>query len=446
MQGAIDYVLRTVEERKVAFVQLWFTDVLGTSKTFSITPAELPDALEFGMSFDGSVIDGFSRVSESDMIAKPVPETFQVLPWLDSGEPVARVFCDIITYDKLPFDGDPRFVLRRSLDRAADMGFSFFVAPEIEFFYFKRDDVYGTSSIRATPLDGATYFDLEPCSTVSNLRKRTVLALEDIGIPVEYNQHEDAPSQHEIDLRYTDALTMADNVMTTRAVVKEIAAAAGVHATFMPKPVAGVQGSGMHTYVSLFRDNQNAFYDANDADNLSDTAKRFVAGVLHHAPEMAAITNQWVNSYKRLVPGHEAPIYRAWSRNNGSAIVNVPHTRRAESTRIEYRAPDPATNPYLCFAAILSAGLKGVEEGYELPPITDVNLYALSRAELASQHRLVLPSSLDAAIDELEGSELMAQTLGNHVFDWLIRNKREEWAAYESEVTQHELDRYLPRI
>ena len=439
MERPLDYVLRTVEERGVRFIQLWFTDVLGTSKAFSITPAELENALEEGMTFDGSVIEGFSRVTESDMLAKPDAETFQILPWQEVDSPVARVFCDITRLDGTPFEGDPRNVLRRALERARDMGFSFFAAPEIEFFYF-------ASNTNPEPLDQGSYFDLETSSIGSNVRKRTVLALEDMGIPVEYNQHEDAPSQHEIDLRYTDALTMADTIMTVRSVVKEMANRGGVHASFMPKPLSGVQGSGMHTHFSLFQGDTNAFHDPDDEHGLSAVAKGFIAGVLRHASEMAAVTNQWINSYKRLVVDYEAPIYNAWARNNGSVIVNVPHAKRPESARLEYRAPDPATNPYLAFAAILTAGLKGIEEGYELPSETETNLYDLTREQLKAEGISTLPSSLALAVNELEKSELMVEVLGEHVFEWFIRNKRSEWKAYETEVSQYELNRYLPRL
>ncbi len=442
MERPQDYVLRTVEERGVRFIQLWFTDVLGTSKAFSITAAELENALEEGMSFDGSAIEGFSRIQESDMLAKPDPETFQILPWKEVDKPVARMFCDITRLDGTPFEGDPRYVLRRALQRAQDSGYSFFAAPEVEFFYFADNQPTGAPQT----LDQGSYFDLEVSGKGGAIRKRTVLALEDMGIPVEYNQHEDSPSQHEIDLRHTDALTMADTLMTMRLVVKEFANEAGVHATFMPKPLSGVQGSGMHTHFSLYRGETNAFYDANDPNGLSTVAKQFIAGILRHAREMSAVTNQWVNSYKRLVVGYEAPIYVAWARNNGSAIVNVPHAKSAESTRIEYRAPDPATNPYLAFAAILSAGLDGIEQGYEISAETTENLYDFTTQDLLAKGITTLPGSLATAIDEIENSKLMSEVLGEHVFEWFIRNKRAEWRAYEAEVSQFEINRYLPRL
>jgi len=442
MERPQDYVLRTVEERGVRSVQLWFTDVLGTAKAFTITATELENALEEGMTFDGSAIEGFSRVTESDMLARPDAETFQILPWKELDSAVARVFCDVTRLDGSPFEGDPRYVLRRALARARDRGFSFFASPEIEYFYFSDSD----PSHAPQPLDYGSYFDLELSGQSAGIRKRTVLALEDIGVPVEYSQHEDSPSQHEIDLRHTDALTMADTVMTVRLVVKQMANADGVHASFMPKPLSGVQGSGMHTHFSLYEGETNAFYDPDDEHLLSPVAKSFIAGLLTHAREMCAVTNQWVNSYKRLVVGYEAPIYAAWARNNGSVIVNVPHAKRPDSTRVEYRAPDPATNPYLAFAAILSAGIMGIEKGYELQPETQANLYNFTASELMAEGIATLPSSLALAVNEMEKSELMADVLGEHVFEWFIRNKRAEWKAYETEVTQFELDRYLRRL
>jgi glutamine synthetase len=439
-----DYVLRTVEERGIRFIQLWFTDVLGVPKAFAITPAELENALAEGMTFDGSAIDGFSRVQESDVLAKPDPRTFQILPLQHGDESVARVVCDILALDGTPFHGDPRNVLRRSLDRAREKGFTFFAAPEIEYFYFGDDD----PSAPLLTLDRGSYFELTVADLTTDLRKRTVLTLEEMGIPVEYSQHEDAPSQHEIDLRHTDALTMADTVMTTRLIVKEIAQAAGVYATFMPKPIAGQQGSGMHTHFSLFEGEVNAFHDPGDEHGLSKVAKGFIAGLLHHAPEITAVTNQWVNSYKRLVPGYEAPVHVAWARNNASVIVNVPHSKggRADSTRIEYRAPDPACNPYLAYACVLSAGLKGIEEGYELPDEVQDNLHDRSPDELAARGIETLPGNLNDAVACMAGSELVREALGEHVFEFFIRNKRQEWAEYKTQVSQFELDRYLPRL
>ncbi len=441
MQAHRDYILRTVEERGIRFVQLWFTDVLGMPKAFNITPAELENALDEGMTFDGSSIDGFSRLQEADVLARPDADTFQVLPWYGHDEPVARVFCDIFNLDGTPFEGCPRNALRRMLDRVHAAGYRFFAAPEIEYFYFGDAD----PSHRPIPLDAGSYFDLTVADPSSDLRRQTVLILEEMGIPVEHAQHEDAPSQHEIDLRYTDALTMADTVMTVRLVVKELARKRGLHASFMPKPLAGVQGSGMHTHLSLWQDERNAFVDPDHRYGLSSIALKFIAGLLRHAREITAVTNQWVNSYKRLVSGYEAPVYIAWARHNRSALVRVPVVKhkKLESTRIEYRAPDSACNPYLAFAVILAAGLRGIEEDYELPPEADVDLQNSSAAVLSAKGIGSLPVSLNDAVDEMERSKLLAETLGEHLFEWFLRNKRAEWSAYRSEVTQFELDRYL---
>ncbi|MHB8246383.1 MAG: glutamine synthetase family protein [Acidimicrobiales bacterium] len=449
MQSQREYVLRTVEERGVRFVQLWFTDVLGTPKSFAITPAELENALDEGMTFDGSAIDGFSRVQESDVLAKPDPKTFQILP-LRPGRrdhdstSVARVFCDILNLDGSPFEGCPRQVLRRTLERAHGLGYSFYAAPEIEYFYFAS----ANPDSHPEPLDRGSYFELTVSDLASDLRRRTVLTLEDMGIPVEYAQHEDAPSQHEIDLRYTDALTMADTVMTVRLVVKEIAQDEGVYASFMPKPLSGVQGSGMHTHFSLFEGDKNAFNDPGDEHGLSALGRHFIAGLLEHAPEITAVTNQWVNSYKRLVVGYEAPVHVSWAYNNRSALIRVPIAKRgrSESTRIEYRSPDPACNPYLTFALVLAAGLKGIETAAQLPPEASSNLYSLTAEELASEGIRPLPTSLADALSVMERSELVAETLGEHVFEWFLRNKRAEWALYEREVTPFEIARYLPAL
>ncbi|HET9689618.1 MAG TPA: type I glutamate--ammonia ligase [Acidimicrobiales bacterium] len=445
MERPQDYVLRTVEERGIRFVQLWFTDVLGVPKSFTITPTELDVALEEGMTFDGSAIDGFSRVQESDVLAVPDPTTFQILPYLDGpGGAVARVVCDVHNLDGSPFDGDPRHVLRRTLGRAQDLGYTFWVSPELEYFYFAG----GATELgdgAPEPLDRGSYFDLTTNDLSSELRQQTVLCLEEMGIPVEYAQHEDSPGQHEIDLRHNDALSMADTVMAVRMVVKEVAAQQGVTASFMPKPLAGVQGSGMHTHVSLYRGDANAFHDPADDYGLSSVARAFIAGVLRHARETALLTNQWTNSYKRLIVGYEAPVHVSWARNNRSALVRVPPVKngKVDSTRIEYRAPDSACNPYLAFAAVLAAGLAGIEGGYELPPEASANLYALSPSELADAGIGSLPGSLGEAVGELERSTLVRETLGEHVFEWFIRNKRAEWAAYKAEVTPFELRRYL---
>ncbi len=439
-----EYVLRTVEERGVRMIRLWFTDVLGQLKSFAISPVELEGAFDEGMRFDGSSIDGFSRVQESDVLAKPDPNSFEILPWADGVGTSARMFCDIVSLDGSPFEGDPRQVLRRNLDRVRERGFSFYAAPEMEFFYFATSD----PSQAPEPLDQASYFDLTTADVATDLRQRTIHTLEAMGIPVEYSHHEDAPSQHEIDLRYTDALTMADNVMTFRLVVKEVALEAGVHATFMPKPLSGVQGSGMHTHFSLFEGDTNAFYDPGDERNLSKVARGFIAGLLRHAPEITAVTNQWVNSYKRLVIGYEAPIYTSWARNNRSVIVNLPPIKRGkgESARVEFRAPDPGCNPYLAFSVVLAAGLRGIEESYELPPETAVNLYELTDEERLAEDIGTLPQSLSDALNVMEQSDMVADALGEHVFEWFIRNKRKEWMEYKTHVTQFELDRYLTRL
>ncbi len=439
-----DYVLRTVEERGVRLIRLWFTDVLGNLKSFAISPAELENALEDGMTFDGSSIDGFSRIQESDVLAIPDPNTFEVLPWGDPKAAEARVFCDIHHLDGTPFHGDPRQVLRRQLDAAHDMGFTFYVAPDIEFFYFAPPE-RGQAPV---PLDEGGFFDLTTNDVAGSLRKQTIRTLETMSIPVEYSFHEDAPSQHEIDLRHTDALTMADSIMTFRLVVKEVAATNGVHATFMPKPLEGVQGSGMHVHLSLFAGDENAFYDADDPNNLSPVAKSFMAGLLRHAAEITAITNQTVNSYKRLVPGFEAPVHVSWARNNRSGLIRVPIPKRGNpnATRIEYRSPDPACNPYLAFAVLLAAGLRGVREGYELAPEADANLFEMTDAQLATLGIEQLPQSLSDSLRVMEGSELVQEALGEHIFEWFLRNKRSEWRAYKTHVSAFEIDRYLKAL
>ncbi|MDO9175194.1 MAG: type I glutamate--ammonia ligase [Actinomycetota bacterium] len=436
-----DYVLRTVEERGVRLIRLWFTDVLGNLKSFAISPAELENALEDGMTFDGSAIDGFSRVQEADVLAVPDPNTFEVLPWGDPKSVEARVFCDIHNLDGSPFEGDPRQVLRRNLRAAHEQGFTFYVAPDIEFFYFAPPE----KGMAPTPLDEGGFFDLTTTDVAGTLRKETIRTLETMSIPVEYSFHEDAPSQHEIDLRHTDALNMADSVMTFRLVVKEVAAKQGVHATFMPKPLEGVQGSGMHMHFSLFNGDDNAFFTDDDPYNLSPVAKQFMAGLLRHAAEITAVTNQTVNSYKRLVPGFEAPVHISWARNNRSGLIRVPVPKRGNpsATRIEYRSPDPACNPYLAFSVILAAGLKGISEGYELAPEAAANLFELDDAALAALSIDTLPQSLSDSLKVMEKSTLVREALGEHIFEWFLRNKRSEWRAYKTHVSQFEFDRYL---
>jgi glutamine synthetase len=442
MQRQKEYVLRTVEERGVRLIRLWFTDVLGQLKSIAISPAELETVFDEGLQFDGSSIDGFSRMQESDVLARPDASSFELLPWARTDEPTGLMFCDIENLDGSPFEGDPRQVLKRNLRKAQDRGYTFFTAPEVEFFYFADGD----PSHEPKPLDRASYFDLTTADVASDLRRRTLHMLEAMGIPVEYSFHEDSPSQHEIDLQYSEALSMADNIMTLRLVVRKIALDAGVWATFMPKPLNGVQGSGMHTHMSLFRGDQNLFADADADAGLSPIARSFIAGLLVHAREMTAITNQLVNSYKRLNEGYEAPQYVSWARNNQSALVRIPLPKRGkvQSTRVEYRAIDSACNPYLTYSVLLAAGMKGIDEGYELPAEAKGNLYEMSAATRASLGIRPLPDSLDHALEEMEASDLMRETLGDHIFSWFLRNRRAEWREYQRQVTQFELNRYLP--
>jgi glutamine synthetase len=436
-----EYVLKVVKDKDIKFIRLWFTDVLGFLKSFSITPAELENAFEEGMGFDGSSIEGFARIEESDMIARPDPNTFTLLPWSDAGVAVARMFCDIYQPDGTPFDGDPRFVLKRLLKKASKMGFTMYVGPELEFFYFK--DGNGTEV-----LDHGGYFDLTPLDMATPYRRQTIFALESMGIPVEYSHHEVAPSQHEIDLRYADALSMADNVMTYRLAVKQIAQQHGVYATFMPKPMYGVNGSGMHTHQSLFKGNENAFFNKKDVYHLSDVAKHYIAGILRHAPEITIVLNQWVNSYKRLVPGFEAPVYICWSRRNRSALVRVPMYKPGKegATRVELRSPDPACNPYLSFAVMLAAGLKGVERKYELPTEASDNIFRMTEEEREVAGIGTLPVDLHEAIKIAEKSALLREALGDHVFEFLLMNKKAEWDAYKAQVTEYEINKYLSTL
>jgi glutamine synthetase len=395
--------------------------------------------LDQGKSFDGSSIEGFARTSESDMIAFPDPTTFRILPWRPKENAVARMFCDVLTPDGNPFEGDPRFVLKRNLKKAAEKGYSFYVGPELEYFYFKGPD-------QPEFLDVGGYFDQTPLDMASDLRRDTVLNLEELGIAVEYSHHEVAPSQHEVDLRYTDALTMADTVMTYRLVVKEVAARHGVYATFMPKPVPGVNGSGMHVQQSLFKGATNNFFDPKDSKHLSAIAKNYIAGLLRHAPEITLITNQWVNSYKRLVIGYEAPLYASWAHTNRSDLIRVPAFRvgHEDSVRIEYRAADPACNPYLAFSVMLAAGLKGIENEYQVPPPAEEDVYAMSAEERQSRGIGELPGSLWEAIQLAEEGTVVRDALGDHVFSSVIENKKIEWERYRAQVTDYEIKRYLP--
>ena len=438
-QEAIEYVLHEAREHDVKFVRLWFTDILGNLKGFAIIVDELERALTSGIGFDGASIEGFARTDERDLYALPDPTTFSILPWRPSTNAVARMFCDIVTPDGEPFKGDPRFVLRHGLQRAAELGFTYYVGPEIEYFYFK--DSRGTE-----PLDHGGYFDQDATELATDLRRETVLTLEELGIPVESSHHEVAASQHEIDLHHTDALTMADTVMTYRLVVKQIATARDCYATFMPKPVAGVNGSGMHIHQSLFKGDKNVFFDDDDANHLSHIAKCFIAGLMHHAREITAVTNQWANSYKRLIPRFEAPVYVSWALVNRSDLIRVPAYKigREASRRIEYRAPDPACNPYLAFSVMLAAGLEGIENEYPLPPAVERNVFDMTEEERSAGGIESLPVNLWEAIRLAEQSELVHKALGDDVFRSFIENKRIEWETYRSQVTDYEIDRYLP--
>jgi len=439
MSNDKERVLKACKENDVEFIRLWFTDILGFLKGFSITVDELEGAIEEGMGFDGSSIQGYARIDESDMIAKPDLKTFQLLPWRPKEKAVARMFADIYEPDGTPYKGDPRWALKRNLKKSADLGYTFYVGPELEYFYFKSAE--GKPEV----LDNGGYFDLTPLDVATDLRRDTILTLEAMGIHVEYSHHEVAPSQHEIDLRYTDALTMADNAMTYRLVVKEVAMKHGVYATFMPKPIFGQNGSGMHTHQSLFKGDKNAFFDVKDPFHLSKTARAYIAGILKHAPEITSITSQWINSYKRLVPGYEAPVYLSWARRNRSALVRVPMYKpgKEKATRIELRSPDPACNPYLAFALMLAAGLKGIEKGYELREPVEEDIFEMSEQERKKRGIDSLPGNLLEAIQLTEKSELVKETLGDHIFEKFIENKKIEWDQYRTHVSQFELDKYL---
>jgi glutamine synthetase len=441
-------VLKRIKDEKVEHVLFWFTDLEGHLKSFAITPAEMQEALNDGMGFDGSSITGFNAIEESDMVAIPDPGTFQLMPRpLDEdGDPigsnVARLICDVVTPDGSPYEGDPRYVLRQALARMRDLGFDAFnVGPELEYFVFEDDQ--GTETI-----DEGGYFAMTAQDAATEVRNDTIHALESVGIPIEYHHHEVGPSQHEIDMRYAGALEMADHTMTYRLIVKEVAAWHGYYATFMPKPLFGENGSGMHTHMSLFKNRRNQFFDRRDEYHLSDAAKSFIAGLLVHAREMSAVLAQWVNSYKRLVPGYEAPVYVAWSQRNRSALVRIPLYKPGseQATRAEIRCPDPACNPYLAFAALLQAGLEGIERGYELPEPMERNLYRLSPRERREQGIVSLPESLGEAIDELAESELMRRALGEHIFPRYVELKRQEWDEYRVQVTEWEKGKYLTAL
>ncbi len=421
-EKAKESILKTTKDKDIKLISLWFTDILGFLKSFSITPSELERALVDGVGFDGSSIEGFARIDESDMLALPDPTTFQILPESLSEYPVARMFCDILRPGGQPFDGDPRYALKRNLKRAAELGYTFYVGPEMEYFYFKNAE--GTQI-----LDEGGYFDLTPPDIASNLRLETILALEQLGITVQFSHHEVATSQHEIDLHYSDALTIADNIMTCRLVVKEMAQKHGVYATFMPKPIFGINGSGMHVHQSLFKGNRNAFFDENDQYYLSKTAKHYIAGLLKHAPEITAVVSQWVNSYKRLVAGYEAPVYVSWARRNRSDMIRVPEYQpgKENATRIEFRVPDPGCNPYLAFSVMLAAGLEGIEQEYELVDPIEENVFEMSGEQREQRGIASLPMSLSDAISLTENSQPVRKALGDHIFDSFVKNKKIEW-------------------
>ncbi len=432
-------VLGRIQDEGIEFLLLWFTDIEGHLKSFAVTPSEIEAALDDGMGFDGSSITGFNAIEESDMVAIPDPETFQLMPWKEGETKVARMICDIVTPDGNPYEGDPRYVLRRALERMSALGFDTFnVGPELEYFLFRDDK--GTET-----LDEGGYFAMTTLDAASELRQETVRALEGMGIPIEYVHHEVGPSQHEIDMRFSDALAMADHTVTYRLIVKEIAKKSGYHATFMPKPIFGENGSGMHTHQSLFKEGRNAFFDGDDQWNLSADGKAFIAGQLKHAREISAVFAQWVNSYKRLVPGYEAPVYVAWSRRNRSALIRIPLYKPGaeQATRAEIRCPDPACNPYLTFAALLHAGLEGIEQGYELPDPMETNLYHLTPEQRKERGIVSLPETLGEAVDALAGSELVRKALGPHIFDRYVELKRSEWDEYRVQLTEWELKKYL---
>lgn len=437
--GNKEDVLKYAHDNKLSVINLWFCDILGKIKSFGIPLVQLEMAFDEGLGFDGSSVEGFARIYESDLLARPIPETFRVLPWMVDGRRTARVICDVLTPDMMPYPGDPRHLLKAELEKLKKGGYTFNVGPELEYSYFK-------TSGNTEPLDPAGYFDLIPFDLGSEIRQETVHALQDMGIAVEAAHHEVAPSQHEIDLKHTDALTMADQTMTYKFLVKETARRRGIYATFMPKPVFGQNGNGMHVHQSLFKNGDNAFFDDEGIYNLSDVGRSYLAGLLKHCREIVAVTNQWVNSYKRLVPGYEAPVYVAWGQRNRSALVRVPRYKpgKSQATRVEFRCPDPACNPYLAFAVMLAAGLKGIEENYELPDPVEEDIYLMSREERKERGIWTLPDSLYASLEIARESELMRETLGEHVFSKFLENKYIEWANYRVQVTEYEIEKYMP--
>ena len=441
MSYTAEDVLRIVKEKNVRFINLWFTDILGILKSFSTTPQELERTLNEGMGFDGSSVEGFTRIQESDMVAKPDPSTFCILPWKSDGMILARMFCDIINPDGSPYNGDPRNCLKINLEKAKAMGFdNYYIGPELEYFYFPNDKT-------PVPLDSGGYFDYLPLDLGTDLRNETIKCLEELGIEVEYSHHEVSPGQHEIDLRYKDALTMADQVMTYKTVVKRIAYLRGYYATFMPKPIFGINGSGMHVHQSLFKNDKNMFFDQNDKKfHVSEICRYYIAGILKYCREFTSVTNQWVNSFKRLVPGFEAPVYISWAQQNRSALVRIPEYKpgKEKSTRIEFRSPDPACNPYLAFSVMLRAGLEGIEKKLPLLPPADNNIYEMTDEERSEKNILSLPESLVEAILLTEKSALVRDTLGEHIFEQFLRSKRIIWGEYRSQITHYEIENYLP--
>ncbi len=436
---SVEEVLRLVKDKNISFIQFWFTDILGLLKSFAVTPSELEDGMTEGMGFDGSSIEGFARIEESDMIAKPDPTTFQMIPWRTGEQPVARMFCDILQPDGTPYPGDPRYAFKRLLAKAREKSYTFLVGPELEYFYFQ-------DNTDTRFLDTGGYFDSRPLDMGGDLRRDTIFALQSMGIKVEYSHHEVAPSQHEIDLRYAEGLNMADMTMTYRLIVKEIARSKGVYATFMPKPIFGQNGSGMHTHQSLFLGDRNAFFEPSDLYHLSPIAKSYIAGLMRHAGEMTAINNQWVNSYKRLVPGYEAPVYVSWARRNRSTMIRVPMYKpgKEKATRIEFRSPDPACNPYLSFAVQLAAGLAGIEGNYPLPEPVEEDIFEMTPAEREARGIRSLPGNLYASIEEVKKSVLVREALGDHIYNKFIANKEIEWDQYRTHVSRYELEKYLP--
>ncbi|MBI5869183.1 MAG: glutamine synthetase [candidate division Zixibacteria bacterium] len=434
-------VLELLDVNKVRYVRLLFTDILGQMKGMSITRSEIDTVLEEGQGFDGSSVEGFVRIEESDLMAMPDLRSFRVIPWEIAGEKIALMFCDIYNPDGTPYSGDPRNVLKRALKNASDRGFTFNCGPEIEYFYFRN--AHGTEL-----LDHDGYFDYSTVDEGTKLRKKAVVSLEAIGIPVECSHHEVAPSQHEIDLRYQEALVMGDFAMLYRFVIKELALESGAYASFMPKPIFGQNGSGMHTHMSLFKGDKNAFFDPSDPYHLSAMARSFMAGILTHVRSMTLVLNQWVNSYKRLVVGYEAPVYISWGRRNRSSLIRVPMYRvgKEKATRIELRSADPACNPYLAFACMLAAGLDGVDKGYTLPEPIEENIFHMDEPERKKRGIQALPSSLIEAVDLMASSSLMKETLGTHIFETLLENKRMEWDRYRTQVTDYELGTYLPLL